>query len=111
MICIGRIIGGDGGKEYFSGSCLGLVNSSSLSLTVKDELKRFNSPNIIILIKLVYKNEHFLVLPHCIILPSANQYNSSDMRDTQNKHRKPPLSVSNTEAVQQTCLFILVKEE
>lgn len=30
MICIGRIIGGDGGKEYFSGSCLGLVNSSSL---------------------------------------------------------------------------------
>jgi len=39
MICIGRMIGGDGGKAYFSGSCLGLVNSSSLSLTVKDKYK------------------------------------------------------------------------
>lgn len=39
MIWIGRIMGGDGGKEYFSGSCLGLVNSSSLSLTVKDKFK------------------------------------------------------------------------
>lgn len=40
MICIGRMIGGDGGKAYFSGSCLGLVNSSSLSLTVKDKYKQ-----------------------------------------------------------------------
>lgn len=39
MIWIGRIIGGEGGKEYFSGSCLGLVNSSSLSFTVKDKFK------------------------------------------------------------------------
>lgn len=39
MICIGRIMGGDEGNKYFSGNCLGLVKSSSLSLTVKDEFK------------------------------------------------------------------------
>lgn len=39
MICMGRIMGGDEGNEYFSGNCLGLVKSSSLSLTVKDEFK------------------------------------------------------------------------
>lgn len=39
MICMGRLMGGDEGNEYFSGNCLGLVKSSSLSLTVKDEFK------------------------------------------------------------------------
>lgn len=39
MICIGRMTGGEGGKGYFSGNCLGLVNSSSLRLTVKDGFK------------------------------------------------------------------------
>lgn len=39
MICMGRTTGGEGGKGYFSGNCLGLVNSSSLSVTVKDGCK------------------------------------------------------------------------
>lgn len=30
MICIGNITGGVDGRRYFSGSCFGLINSSSL---------------------------------------------------------------------------------
>lgn len=43
-----------------------------------------NSPNIIISIEWVYKNEHFLVLPHWLKAVLCSQYNSSNMRDTQN---------------------------
>lgn len=43
-----------------------------------------NSPNIIISIERVYKNEHFLVLPHWLKALLCNRYNSSNMKDTPN---------------------------